>query len=112
MARPNTKPGLSAEADRVAAELLTEHGAAAEFVAALQADAALDAGDLDTQARWIAVPRAVDDMQRPEKRTAELEHQGSPPKPACSAARPVLFRVAHHVHRTAKILAARVGIAD
>jgi hypothetical protein len=40
----------------------------------LHADAALEEGDLDTQARWRAVLRSIDEMQRAERLTGELEH--------------------------------------
>jgi hypothetical protein len=50
------------------------HGGEAEFIAALHADAALEEGDLDKQARWLAVLRAIADTKRAERLTGELDH--------------------------------------
>jgi hypothetical protein len=68
------KPSPSPEAYRTAAELLAKHARDAEFVAAMRADAALEEGDLDTQAFWLAVLRAIDDTQRAEQLPGELDH--------------------------------------
>lgn len=69
-----SKPRPSSSAYRVGSDLLTMHGGEAEFIAALHADAALEEGDLDKQARWLAVLRAIADTKRAERLTGELDH--------------------------------------
>lgn len=55
---------LPSEAWREALRLWEAWGEEADLEAARQADACLDAGDLDGQARWRRVLRALDALQR------------------------------------------------
>ena len=48
---------------RAAAEILTEHGEAAEAEALRRADAALDSGDVEGFNRWKRVARLILEMQ-------------------------------------------------
>ena len=48
---------------RVANLLINQHGDAAAIFAAMQADASLEKGDLDRKAAWLAVIRAIEELQ-------------------------------------------------
>ena len=51
--------------------LIETHGEDAVIKAAMKADAMLDKGDLDGQRAWKAVLRAIEDIQREERREGE-----------------------------------------
>lgn len=51
---------------RTAWEVLEKHGDRAHILAAIEADACLEAGDLDGVATWRLVLRAIRGMMEPE----------------------------------------------
>lgn len=52
---------------RTANELIQQHGADAPILAAMRADAMLDAGDLEGQAVWKRILAAVEELQSKER---------------------------------------------
>ncbi|MCH9052110.1 MAG: hypothetical protein IIA72_13685 [Proteobacteria bacterium] len=58
-----------------AANLLTkQHGDEAAIHAAMRTDELLDAGDLDGAAVWRRIIRAIEKLQRKERRQEEATH--------------------------------------
>ncbi len=51
-----------------------QHGADAATQAALRADVMLEHGDMDGQAVWKRIVRAVEELQRKERREGESAH--------------------------------------
>ncbi len=51
---------------RTANQLIQQHGAEAPVHAAMRADAMLDKGDLDGQAVWKRIVRAIEELQDSE----------------------------------------------
>lgn len=62
---PGSRAGLADEIDiyRSAKLPIKQHGADAAIFAALQADACLEKGDLDGKVVWLAVIRAIEELQ-------------------------------------------------
>ena len=56
---------------RSAALLIKKHGEDAVIEAAMKADAMLDDGDLDGQRVWKAIIKAIEELQRGERKTGE-----------------------------------------
>ncbi len=59
---------------RSANVLIREHGQEAPLEAAKHADAMLEKGDLEGQAVWKRIVRAVLEVQRKEQREGEVAH--------------------------------------
>ena len=53
---------------------MKQHGVEATIHAAMNADAMLDAGDLDGAAVWLRIVTAINDMQRETPRPGEHRH--------------------------------------
>lgn len=56
---------------RSAALLIRQHGDDAVIEAAMKADAMLDKGDLDGQRVWKAIVKAIEELQRGERKDGE-----------------------------------------
>ena len=54
--------------------LIREHGAAVTLEAAQRADAMLEKGDMEGAAVWRRVLKAVEELQRKERREGEAAH--------------------------------------
>ena len=54
--------------------LVKRHGEDARVHAAMRADAALEAGDLDGLATWKRILRAVEELQRTKPKSGEAVH--------------------------------------
>ena len=59
---------------RAANQLVKRYGADAEFEAAKQADAMLEAGDIEGQGVWQRILAAVDELQRQKRSEGEPLH--------------------------------------
>jgi hypothetical protein len=59
---------------RTASVLIREHGEDAGLEAARRADEMLERGDVDGCAVWKRIVRAVEEMQRKERREGEVSH--------------------------------------
>jgi hypothetical protein len=59
---------------RTASVLIRECGEDAALEAAQRADAMLERGDVEGKALWLRVLRAVEDIQRKERREGEAAH--------------------------------------
>ena len=81
---------------RTARLLIEQHGSEAPIHAAMRADAMLEAGDLDGQAVWLRILKAVEgllDQESPGKRGRAIpifggESQATPPGPGIIGASP------------------------
>ena len=62
---------------RAAGVIIKQYGEDAPIHAAMRADAALDAGDLDELAVWKRMLRAVEELQREEPTSGEAVHRHS-----------------------------------
>ncbi len=54
---------------RSANELIKQHGEAADIEAAMRADELMDAGDMDGEAVWLRIVKAIEELlseERPE----------------------------------------------
>ena len=56
---------------RAANLLIEKHGESAIIEAAIRADAMLDKGDLDGQRVWKAIVKAINEIQRGERKEGE-----------------------------------------
>ncbi len=52
---------------RSAHELIKQHGDAADIEAAMRADACLAAGDMEGEAVWIRIAKAIEELQSKER---------------------------------------------
>ena len=59
---------------RTAQVLIREHGDGAALEAAQRADAMLEKGDMDGAAVWRRIVRAVEEIQRQDRRSGEPAH--------------------------------------
>ncbi len=59
---------------RTANVLIRDHGEDADLEAAQRADAMLEKGDMDGAAVWRRVLKAVEELQRKERREGEAAH--------------------------------------
>ena len=59
---------------RAANQLVSRYGEDAEFEAAKQADAMLEAGDIEGQGVWQRILAAVDELQRQKRSEGEPLH--------------------------------------
>ena len=59
---------------RSAKLLVGQHGENADLEAAMRADAMLEKGDLDGKRAWLRIMKAVDELQRQERRPGEGAH--------------------------------------
>ena len=59
---------------RTATVLIQEHDQDAALEAAMRADAMLEKGDLDGQAVWKRVLKAIEEIQRQERQEDEFTH--------------------------------------
>ena len=59
---------------RTANLLIEKHGDNAVIAAAMKADAMLDKGDLDGQRVWKAIVKAIEELQRGERKERERLH--------------------------------------
>ncbi len=57
-----------------AISLIDHHGEDAGIEAAMRADAMLEKGDLDGKRAWLRIMKAVDELQRQERRSEEWAH--------------------------------------
>ena len=59
---------------RSAAVLVREHGQGAALEAAQRADELMAEGDMDGRAVWHRIERAIEELQRKERREGEAAH--------------------------------------
>ncbi len=52
---------------RAANELIEQHGDAADIEAAMRADACLAAGDMQGEAVWLRIVKAIEELQSEER---------------------------------------------
>ncbi len=52
---------------RSATELIEQHGDAADIEAAMRADELMDAGDMDGEAVWLRIMKAIEELQAEER---------------------------------------------
>ena len=57
---------------RAANELIKQHGEAADIEAAMRADECLAAGDMEGEAVWLRIGRAIEELQS-QKRPGDVE---------------------------------------
>ncbi len=53
---------------------MKQHGAAAPIQAGMQADAMLEKGDMDGKRVWLRIMKAIEELQRQERRPGEKAH--------------------------------------
>ena len=59
---------------RSAKLLIDQHGEDASLEAAMRADKLLAAGDMDGKRTWVRIMKAVEELQRQERRPGEPAH--------------------------------------
>ncbi len=59
---------------RAANELIEQHGVAADIEAAMRADACLAAGDMEGEAVWLRIVKAVEELLAKERPEGEKVH--------------------------------------
>ncbi len=59
---------------RSANELIEQHGDAADIEAAMRADACLAAGDMDGEAVWLRIVKAIEELLAKERPEGEKVH--------------------------------------
>ncbi len=57
---------------RSANELIKQHGDAADIEAAMKADAHLAAGDMEGEAVWLRIVKAIEELPRAQRRSRLL----------------------------------------
>ncbi len=60
--------------DRSANELIKQYGEAAETEAAMRADECLASGDMEGEAVWLRIGKAIEELQRARPRRDESTH--------------------------------------
>ncbi len=59
---------------RAANELIKQHGEAADIEAAMRADPCLAAGDMEGEAVWIRIVKAIEELLSEERPESEKVH--------------------------------------
>ncbi len=59
---------------RAANELIEQHGEAADIEAAMRADERLAAGDMDGEAVWLRIVKAIEELLAKERPEGEKVH--------------------------------------
>ncbi len=59
---------------RSANELIKQHGDAADIEAAMRADELMDAGDMEGEAVWLRIGRAIEELLSEERPEGEKVH--------------------------------------
>ena len=59
---------------RSANELIKQHGDAADIEAAMRADEFMDAGDMEGEAVWLRIVKAVEELQAKERPAGAKVH--------------------------------------